>query len=69
MIGVELCTGARNPDAALTDAVLERMKDAGFLVGKTGPGRNVLTLMPPLVVSSDALDTVVDALDESLRSA
>ena len=32
------------------------MKDAGFLLGKTGPGRNVLTLMPPLVVTSDALD-------------
>ena len=31
------------------------------------PGRNVLTLMPPLVVTSDALDSVVDALEQSLR--
>ena len=45
------------------------MKDAGFLLGKTGPGRNVLTLMPPLVVTQEALDTVVDALDQSLEDA
>jgi 4-aminobutyrate aminotransferase-like enzyme len=69
MIGVELCDGAKNPAAALTDTVLERMKDAGFLLGKTGPGRNVLTLMPPLVATSDALDSVIDALDQSLRIA
>ena len=67
MIGVELRERREQPAAALTDAVLERMKDAGFLLGKTGPGRNVLTLMPPLVVASDALDSVVDALDQSLR--
>jgi len=69
MIGVELCDGAKGPAAALTDTVLERMKDAGFLLGKTGPGRNVLTLLPPLVVTSDALDSVVEGLDQALRSA
>jgi 4-aminobutyrate aminotransferase-like enzyme len=68
MIGVELCDDAKNPAAALTDMVLERMKDAGFLLGKTGPGRNVLTLMPPLVVTSDALDSVIGTLDLSLES-
>jgi 4-aminobutyrate aminotransferase/4-aminobutyrate aminotransferase/(S)-3-amino-2-methylpropionate transaminase len=67
MIGVELDDSPNHPAAALTDTVLERMKDAGFLIGKTGPGRNVLTLMPPLVVSQDALDTAADALDQALR--
>jgi 4-aminobutyrate aminotransferase-like enzyme len=67
MIGVELRDGTNRPAAALTDAVLERMKDDGFLLGKTGPGRNVLTLMPPLVIPSDALGPVVDALSQALR--
>ena len=67
MIGVELCDAASNPHSALTDRVLERMKDSGFLLGKTGSGRNVLTLMPPLVVTNEALDSVVDALEQSLR--
>jgi 4-aminobutyrate aminotransferase-like enzyme len=66
MIGVELRDSVNNPAAALTDIVLEKMKDAGFLLGKTGPGRNVLTFMPPLIVSSDALDSVVDAFEQVL---
>jgi 4-aminobutyrate aminotransferase-like enzyme len=47
--------------------VLEAMKDAGFLLGKTGPDRNVLSLMPPLVVTRAELDSVVVALDQVLR--
>ena len=66
MIGVELRDGSGQPAAALTDAVLEEMKDAGYLLGKTGPGRNVLTFMPPLVVEPEALDRLVEALDEAL---
>jgi 4-aminobutyrate aminotransferase/4-aminobutyrate aminotransferase/(S)-3-amino-2-methylpropionate transaminase len=68
MIGIELRDGQGDPAAALTDRVLEAMKDAGFLIGKTGPGRNVLTLMPPLIVTSAELDSVVDALEHALRS-
>lgn len=66
MIGVELHDGAGAAATSLADVVLERMKDAGFLLGKTGPGRNVLTLMPPLVVPEDALDAAVEALDRVL---
>jgi 4-aminobutyrate aminotransferase-like enzyme len=68
MIGAELRpSGDPSAAAALTDAVLERLKDAGFLLGKTGPGRNVLTLMPPLVVNEADLDSLVEALEQALR--
>jgi 4-aminobutyrate aminotransferase-like enzyme len=67
MIGVELRDSANASAAALTDRVLEAMKDAGFLLGKTGAGRNVLTLMPPLVVTGEALDSAVAALDQALQ--
>jgi 4-aminobutyrate aminotransferase-like enzyme len=66
MIGVELLDGGGQPAAALTDTLLEEMKDAGYLLGKTGPGRNVLTFMPPLIVEEDALDGAVARLDEAL---
>jgi 4-aminobutyrate aminotransferase/4-aminobutyrate aminotransferase/(S)-3-amino-2-methylpropionate transaminase len=66
MVGAELLDGRGQPAAALTDAVLEEMKDAGYLIGKTGPGRNVLTFLPPLVVESEALDGLVGRLDEAL---
>jgi 4-aminobutyrate aminotransferase-like enzyme len=66
--GLGLMVGVELRDATRTDAVLERLKDAGFLLGKTGPGRNVLTFMPPLVVPAEALDNAVDALDQALRA-
>jgi 4-aminobutyrate aminotransferase-like enzyme len=69
MVGAELRDAAGQPAAALTDTVLEAMKDAGYLIGKTGPGRNVLTVMPPLVVEREALDGLVDALDRTLAAA
>jgi 4-aminobutyrate aminotransferase/4-aminobutyrate aminotransferase/(S)-3-amino-2-methylpropionate transaminase len=68
MIGVELRDDS-GPAAALVDVILERLKDAGFLLGKTGAGRNVLTLMPPLIVSESDLDSVVEALEYALRAA
>jgi 4-aminobutyrate aminotransferase-like enzyme len=68
MIGVELRSADGTPAAALTDTVLERLKDAGYLIGKTGPGRNVLTFLPPLIVEAEALDGLVDALDRVLTN-
>ncbi len=69
MIGVELGEAARPDGGPLLDKVLERMKDAGYLLGKTGAERNVLTIMPPLVVEQRSLDELVAALDEVLGSA
>jgi 4-aminobutyrate aminotransferase-like enzyme len=66
MIGVELRDNRGEPEAALTDSVLEAMKDAGYLLGKTGVGRNVLTLMPPLIVEQGELDGLVETLAEIL---
>jgi 4-aminobutyrate aminotransferase len=65
MIGAELCDES-GPAAARTDAVLERMKDAGYLIGKSGVGRNVLTFLPPLVVAAADLETMADELDRVL---
>jgi 4-aminobutyrate aminotransferase/4-aminobutyrate aminotransferase/(S)-3-amino-2-methylpropionate transaminase len=62
MIGVELRTGDGAPTATQTDLALERMKDAGYLIGKTGPGRNVLTFMPPLVIDAKELEGAAEAL-------
>ncbi len=69
MIGVELCDPHGEPAAPLTDRVLEELKDAGYLLGKTGPGRNVLTIMPPLIVEQEALDGLVECLDSVLSRA
>lgn len=63
MLGMELVDAAGEPAGALLDDILEALKDRGVLAGKTGPGRNVLTLMPPLVITEEEIDTVLATLD------
>ncbi|MEQ8496363.1 MAG: aspartate aminotransferase family protein [Gammaproteobacteria bacterium] len=62
MRGVELVEEDGSPASAATDALLESLKARGVLAGKTGPGRNVLTLMPPLVIEAAQIDTLLDTL-------
>lgn len=64
MLGMELVTPAGEPAGALLDDLMETLKDLGVLTGKTGPGRNVLTLMPPLVITDAEIDQVLHTLDE-----
>jgi 4-aminobutyrate aminotransferase-like enzyme len=66
MVGVELVGPDAEPASEQTDLVLERLKDFGYLVGKTGSGRNVLTLTPPLVVTETELSEFVHILDRVL---
>jgi 4-aminobutyrate aminotransferase-like enzyme len=68
MVGVEVSDWNDIPAAELTDSILEQMKDGGYLIGKTGPGRNVLTFMPPLIISEDEINEAVDALDGILQN-
>jgi 4-aminobutyrate aminotransferase-like enzyme len=64
MLGVELVDAEGAPASALLDDLLEALKDRGVLVGKTGPGRNVLTLMPPLIITAQEIDLVLATLNE-----
>jgi len=69
MIGAELVCENRQPaPAALTDWILEQLKDRGLLIGKTGVGRNVLAFQPPLIITKDNIDEAVTLLDEALHS-
>ncbi|MGE5553812.1 MAG: aspartate aminotransferase family protein [Betaproteobacteria bacterium] len=70
MQGVELvkdkANPAKEPAPEATDAVLERMKDRGILIGKNGFSRNVLAFQPPLVIDRDDIDRLTATLDEVL---
>lgn len=65
MLGMELREADGAAAAAAMDDLLEALKDDGFLVGKTGPERNVLTLMPPLVMTSDEIDLLIEGLSRA----
>jgi 4-aminobutyrate aminotransferase-like enzyme len=68
MVGVEIAGHGTLSAAEGTDRILERMKEAGYLLGKTGPGRNVLTWMPPLIFRPEELMEAVDALEKTLQT-
>ncbi len=66
--GAELVKNGKEPAIEETDIVLEYMKDHGVLVGKTGPGRNVITFQPPLVIRMSDIEIAVDVFDKALCS-
>jgi len=66
--GVEIVTdpGTREPDAARTRAIRDAMRDAGVLVGTTGPHGNVLKIRPPLALEARHVPTLIAALTTAL---
>jgi 4-aminobutyrate aminotransferase-like enzyme/Ser/Thr protein kinase RdoA (MazF antagonist) len=66
--GVEFVSdrATRSPDAAAARAAVEGLKAARILAGTDGPDHNVLKLRGPLVLSTDDMDRVVEALDDVL---
>jgi 4-aminobutyrate aminotransferase-like enzyme len=68
MVGVELVRSDKSPATIATDIILERMKDRGILLGKTGAGRNVITFQPPLIITEDHIDNVCSVLNEELSN-
>jgi 4-aminobutyrate aminotransferase/4-aminobutyrate aminotransferase/(S)-3-amino-2-methylpropionate transaminase len=68
MLGVEVGECGQWTPAEFTDAVLEKMKDRGYLLGKTGPGRNVLTFMPPFIIREDKLLEAADVFESVVLS-
>lgn len=67
MVGAELCADDPARGAALIDEVLEEMKDRGFIIGKNGVDRNVLAFQPPLVITAQDVEEMLNALRSSLQ--
>lgn len=62
MLGIEIVHENGEADPELMNILLEKMKNEGFLVGKTGAERNILTLMPPLVINQTELESLKTGL-------
>ncbi|WP_151735711.1 aspartate aminotransferase family protein ['Paenibacillus yunnanensis' Narsing Rao et al. 2020] len=66
MLGAELQASDAAAAAVLTDDVLEAMKERGYLIGKNGVGRNVLAFQPPMVITAEDVDGLLQNLQEVL---
>ncbi|MFT2818363.1 aminotransferase [Leifsonia sp. A12D58] len=67
-LGIELVRdrATREPATAETAAICERMRELGVIVQPTSERQNVLKVKPPLCLSIESADFIVDALDEVL---
>jgi len=70
MLGVELVKDrqTKEPATAETVELLELCKDRGLLVGKGGLYGNVLRIKPPMCLTADDADFLVDCLAEAMES-
>jgi alanine-glyoxylate transaminase/(R)-3-amino-2-methylpropionate-pyruvate transaminase len=71
MLGVELVKDrvSKEPAKNQTSAVLELAKERGLLLGKGGLHGNVLRIKPPMCITTDDADFMVDCLEEILPLA
>ena len=68
MLGIELVRDRQTKEPASTEAadVLESCKERGLLLGKGGLYGNVIRIKPPMCLTKDDADFIVDCLDEVL---
>jgi 4-aminobutyrate aminotransferase-like enzyme len=70
-IGVELVKDpvTREPAAELVAAVRKKGLEQGIILGVGGTAKNVLKIKPPLVITAEEADTVLDRFRSSLAAA
>ena len=63
MVGAEFVHADGSPAFEELDNVLEELKNRGFIIGKNGVSRNVMAFQPPLVITEQDINDVLNALD------
>lgn len=70
MIGAEIVDPeTREPDPAWLERLHRALRHRGFLCGKTGAHRNVLTFQPPLIITRSQIDSALEAVDACLTKS
>jgi 4-aminobutyrate aminotransferase len=64
MLGAELVHPDKSPASTELDFILEEMKDRGFIIGKNGIERNVLAFQPPLIITEENINTMLNNLED-----
>ena len=67
MVGAEFIRSDGSPYPELLDDILETMKDRGVLIGKNGLSRNVMAFQPPLVITRQDVDGLLNTLEDVLK--
>ncbi len=57
---------SKEPDAAGADVIVNRLREAGFLMGRAGEHGNVLKVRPPLVLKREQADMFLEAFEAAI---
>ena len=57
---------SKQPDPAGADVIVNRLRQAGFLMGRAGEHGNVLKLRPPLVFQQEHADSFLEAFEAAV---
>jgi 4-aminobutyrate aminotransferase-like enzyme len=69
-VGVELITDeCLTPATEIASFIVNRMKQERILIGVEGPFDNILKIRPPLTISNNDIDCILQNLDNSLSEA
>jgi 4-aminobutyrate aminotransferase/(S)-3-amino-2-methylpropionate transaminase len=69
MLAIEMVGADAEPDAALTQRVIDEARGGGLLVIKCGVRRNVIRFLAPLVTTLAQVDEALGILESALESA
>jgi 4-aminobutyrate aminotransferase/(S)-3-amino-2-methylpropionate transaminase len=71
MMAMELVTdpATKEPDAALTQRVIDEARNRGLLLLKCGAHKNVVRLLPPLTASDDEVTSALAMLEAAVDDA
>ena len=61
--------GSREPDPEGADVIVNRLRQAGFLLGRAGEQGNVLKIRPPLVFEQEHADLFLTAFEDAVARA
>lgn len=65
-LGFELVDDELNPLADQADHLINRMKEKKVLMSTDGPDHNVIKIKPPMVISKEDIDYILDGLNQVL---
>jgi alanine-glyoxylate transaminase/(R)-3-amino-2-methylpropionate-pyruvate transaminase len=70
ILGIELVRDqqSREPARAEADRVVEECRQRGLLLGESGIFGNIIRLTPPMCITRDDADFIVDCLDDVFGS-
>jgi 4-aminobutyrate aminotransferase len=68
MIGVEFVKNAKEPDGAIVEKIIRNCLQRGLLLIECGGDKNVLRLIPPLIITRDEMARGLDILEEAIAS-